>query len=88
LIALEWISLGLIPGPEGITYLKPEVKWRDSRFDPDGEGKDGKYFIEVKNVTLREGELVLFSDAVTVRGRKHLQTLIKAKRSGFRTVML
>ena len=87
-LAWEWISRGIIPGLEGIRELKREVKWDDSRFDLYGEGKDGKYFIEVKNVTLREGDLALFPDAVTIRGRKHLQTLIRAVQGGFRAVML
>jgi len=87
-LAWEWINRGLIPGLEGIRELKREVKWEDSRFDLYGEGKDGKCFIEVKNVTLKEGELALFPDAVTIRGRKHLQTLIRARRAGFRPVML
>lgn len=86
-LALEWISEGVVPGLEGLVNLKREVKWEDSRFDLYGEGKDGKIFIEVKNVTLKEGDLALFPDAVTLRGRKHLQTLIRAKRSGFRAVM-
>lgn len=88
LLAWEWISLGLIPGLERITRLKREVKWEDSRFDLYGEGKGEKCFIEVKNVTLKEGDRAFFPDAVTVRGRKHLQTLARAKRSGFRSVML
>ena len=87
-LALEWIIRGVIPGLEGIMNLKREVKWEDSRFDLCGEGKNGKIFIEVKNVTLKEGDLALFPDAVTLRGRKHLQTLVRAKRSGFRAVML
>jgi len=45
-------------------------------------------FIEVKNVTMKVGDSGLFPDAVTTRGRKHLQTLIRAKENGFRAVML
>ncbi len=87
-LAFEWISQGLIPGLEGITGLKREVKWEDSRFDLYGEGVNTPCFIEVKNVTLREGKKALFPDAVTERGRKHLNTLIRVKRSGMRAVML
>jgi sugar fermentation stimulation protein A len=95
-LALEWVRAGRVPGLEGIRGLKREVKWEDSRFDLYGEipgdassgGKDQKCFIEVKNVTLKEGEKVLFPDAVTERGRKHLNTLIRVKRSGMRAVML
>ncbi len=53
-------------------------------------GKDagGRCFIEVKNVTLKEGDRALFPDAVTERGRKHLKTLIRVKKTGLRAVML
>ncbi len=78
-LAFEWVSEGLVPGLEGLTALKREVKWGDSRFDLYGEGPDGGCFIEVKNVTLKEGKKALFPDAVTERGRKHLNTLIKGQ---------
>ena len=100
-LAFEWVSDGLVPTLEGLTGLKREVKWEDSRFDLYGEeaGKRGPgisagagsgrgCFIEVKNVTLKEGERVLFPDAVTERGRKHLRTLVRVKKAGMRAVML
>ena len=39
-------------------------------------------------MTLREGDRALFPDAVTERGRKHLNTLIRVKKAGMRAVML
>jgi len=42
----------------------------------------------VKNVTMKIGDQALFPDAVTTRGRKHLNTLIRVKQSGIRAVML
>jgi len=87
-LAFEWISQGIVPGLEGFTELKREVKWEDSRFDLYGKAPDGSCFIEVKNVTLKEGERALFPDAVTERGRKHLNTLIRVKQSEMRAVML
>lgn len=88
LLAAEWIGQGLVQGLEGLTGLKREVQWEDSRFDLYGKGQDGPCFIEVKNVTLREGERALFPDAVTERGRKHLHTLMRVKAAGMRAVML
>lgn len=87
-LAYEWVSEGKVPGLEGLTNLKREVKWEDSRFDLYGEDSSGPCFIEVKNVTLKVGTRALFPDAVTERGRKHLNTLIRVKRSGMRAVML
>ncbi len=87
-LAFEWVSEGLIPGLEGMTGLRREVTWEDSRFDLYGEGPDGGCFVEVKNVTYKVGDRALFPDAVTARGKKHLNTLIRVKRSGIRAVML
>lgn len=42
-------------------------------------------YMEVKNVTLLEGEALLFPDAVTLRGRKHLDILLELQRLGHRT---
>ncbi len=87
-LAFEWVNEGLIPDLEGMTGLRREVKWEDSRFDLYGEGSGGPCFIEVKNVTMKEGDRALFPDAVTERGRKHLNTLIRVRRSGIRATML
>ena len=87
-LGFEWISKGLIPDLEDLANLRREVKWEDSRFDIYGEGPKGNCFVEVKNVTLKEGDKALFPDAVTERGKKHLNTLIRVKRSGMRAVML
>jgi sugar fermentation stimulation protein A len=87
-LAHEWVSWGMIPGLEGMRNLKREVKWEDSRFDLYGEDESGPCYMEVKNVTLKEGSKALFPDAVTERGRKHLNTLVRVKRSGMRAVMI
>ena len=87
-LALEWVKAGKIPGLEGLSGLRREVRWEDSRFDIYGEGATGPCFVEVKNVTLKEGERALFPDAVTERGRKHLNTLVRVKQAGMRAVML
>lgn len=87
-LAYEWISSGTIPGLQGLSSLRREVRWEDSRFDLYGEGADGDCYVEVKNVTLKEGKRALFPDAVTERGSKHLRTLIRVKQAGMRAVML
>ena len=87
-LAQEWLEAGIIPGLESLRELKREVRWGDSRFDLYGEDEGGGCFVEVKNVTLKEGRVALFPDAVTERGRKHLLTLMKVKAAGMRAVML
>ena len=87
-LAFEAISAGTIPGLEGYKNVKREVKYGDSRFDVFAENESEKCFIEVKNVTLKEGKYALFPDAVTTRGQKHLKTLMEVKAAGIRAVML
>lgn len=87
-IAFETISAGMIKELEGYSTVKREVKFGDSRFDIFAENENEKCFVEVKNVTLKEGNYALFPDAVTIRGRKHLNTLIEVKQEGIRAVML
>lgn len=87
-LAFEAILTNQIPGLEGYTTVKREVKFGDSRFDIYAENQHEKCFVEVKNVTLKEGKYALFPDAVTTRGQKHLKTLINVKKNGMRAVML
>ena len=87
-IVFEAVSNNLIPELSGYDFVKREVKYGDSRFDVMAQ-KDGETcFIEVKNVTMKEGNVALFPDAVTTRGRKHLNTLVDVKKQGMRAVML
>jgi sugar fermentation stimulation protein A len=87
-VAFEWIREGVIAGFEQYDVIRREVKWEDSRFDIYLENAIEKCFVEVKNVTLKEGDTAMFPDAVTTRGRKHLETLARAKEQGMRAVML
>ncbi len=88
LLAFEAVRSGKIEKLKGYTSVKREVRFGDSRFDLFAENEYEKCFIEVKNVTLKEGIYARFPDAVTTRGRKHLETLIKVKQQGMRAVML
>ncbi len=65
--------------------IKPEVKFGDNtRFDFLVKKKGTDIFIEVKNVTLkRNSKTAEFPDAVTSRGKKHLEELLKAKKKGY-----
>ena len=65
--------------------IKTEVKFgNNTRFDFLITESNSKKFIEVKNVTLsRTDKLAEFPDAVTSRGAKHIDELIKAKIKGY-----
>ncbi len=88
LLAFEAIRDGKIERLKGYTTVKREVTFGDSRFDIYAENHSEKCFVEVKNVTMKVGEFARFPDAVTTRGRKHLETLIRVKKQGIRAAML
>ena len=68
---------------ENIEIIKPECKYQNSRFDFYVKTADKEIFIEVKGVTLEENGIVLFPDAPTERGIKHLNELVTAKNNGY-----
>ena len=70
--------------------VKPETKFgTNTRFDFLITQKKFKAFIEVKNVTLsRINNLAEFPDAVTSRGLKHINELLKASNIGYKIFIL
>ena len=77
----EFLQSGLHIG--GVTNIKPEVRYGTSRFDFYVEALDRRIFIEVKGVTLEEDGVVMFPDAPTERGVKHLNELAQCVRDGY-----
>ncbi len=69
---------------DNITYIKPECKYGNSRFDIYVETETDKIFVEVKGVTLENDGVVRFPDAPTERGVKHLNELQKAVTEGYK----
>lgn len=58
--------------------IKREFKHGDSRLDFLLSSGNKRCYVEVKNVTLSNGNgMALFPDAITARGTKHLNTLMK-----------
>ena len=71
-----------------ITYIKPEAKYGNSRFDFYVETERHKIFIEVKGVTLEKNNIAMFPDAPTERGIKHITELTKAVSEGFKAFVI
>jgi sugar fermentation stimulation protein A len=84
----EAIEDGTVAELQGYASIRPEVPYGEhSRIDLLLEGPAGRCFVEVKNVTLVENGRALFPDAVTIRGQKHLQELMRVVREGDRGVI-
>ena len=77
----EWLLKGRLF--DDISFIKPEYKYKNSRFDFYVEHGKEKTFIEVKGVTLEEDGVLLFPDAPTERGLKHIEELCNAMNEGY-----
>ena len=89
-IVLEALQAKKIDHLDDYDHIQAEVPYgTNSRIDfllKKSGSKDT--YIEVKNVTLKNGNHALFPDAPTLRGTKHLLELIKIKAEGHRAIML
>ena len=89
-IVYHALQNNLIKEFDGILEIKPEIKFGlNTRFDFLVINKKYKAFIEVKNVTLsRKKELAEFPDAITTRGLKHINELLKASKKNYKIFIL
>ncbi len=80
----------LINGFNNFLEIKPESKFgENTRFDFLVLTKKSKAFIEVKNVTLsRKKKIAEFPDAITIRGLKHINELVKASKKNYKIFIL
>lgn len=80
-IFAEWVPQSdLFPG---VTLIRPEAVYGDSRFDFYIESEGKPAFVEVKGVTLEEDGVARFPDAPTLRGVKHLRGLAACLKEGY-----
>lgn len=77
----EWLEEGNLI--EGITRIRPEYTYGNSRIDLYVEAGEKKVLIEVKGVTLEENGRVRFPDAPSERAVKHVEELTRAVREGY-----
>ena len=89
-IVYHALKNNLIKEIKNIKEIKPETKFGiKTRFDFFILNKKNQIFIEVKNVTLsRKRKLAEFPDAVTTRGLKHINELVKASKKSFKVFIL
>lgn len=80
------------PALAGYTEWRSEVRYGEEKSRIDwllsGHATAPQAWVEVKNVTLGEGKVAWFPDAVTLRGQKHLRELMACVGGGDRGVLL
>lgn len=88
-VAEHLINKSLIPSLKDYSVVKREVTVGNSRFDLLLEDHSGNnLYCEVKSCTLFGGGLAMFPDAVTSRGKRHIDELANMADSGIRTAVL
>jgi sugar fermentation stimulation protein A len=70
------------------SVIKPEYGYGHTRFDFFLTNKRESCFLEVKSATLVKDGVAMFPDAVTERGKRHVNDLVKAKKEGYRACVL
>jgi sugar fermentation stimulation protein A len=85
----EAVRRDQIPELAGYRRLRPEVRvGQGSRIDLLLEDDARACYVEIKNVTLADGGVARFPDAVTERGQRHLRELRRLAAAGARAVIL
>lgn len=83
-IVAEAIENGDIDELKNVSKIRREVTVsKGSRLDLLIEQGEGKTYIEVKNCSMAIDRHAMFPDAVTTRGTKHLEELIKLQNKGY-----
>lgn len=83
---VEWLREKK-PFGEGFCVY-PERKYGNSRFDFYMESQDRRIFMEVKGCTLEKDGVVLFPDAPTLRGVKHIRELSRCLDEGYEAYIM
>ena len=85
-LVAEAISNGSIHEFPSVNKIKREVKTSDhTRLDLHLISEGTEVYIEVKNCSLAQDGCAMFPDAVTTRGTKHLNELIRLSEEGHRS---
>jgi sugar fermentation stimulation protein A len=86
--ARHLLARNLVPGLEGSKLIRPEFTIGDSRFDFLLEKDGQKILLEVKSCTLFGKGVAAFPDAVTARGKRHIEEMARLTKEGFKAFVL
>ncbi len=87
-VARTLIESRAIPALKGYGIAGTEVTVDRNRFDFLLQDTDGPLILEVKSCTLSANGIAMFPDAVTERGRRHLQSLSRMNGRGQKGALL
>jgi len=81
-LAQALLEKNQIPGLEGARIVARETRYNRSRFDFLLERGGREIYLEVKSCTLFGERIAMFPDAVTARGKRHLEELARLSEEG------
>ncbi|MCX8069877.1 MAG: DNA/RNA nuclease SfsA [Thermodesulfovibrionales bacterium] len=84
IVLKELLQKGLIKGLENYDSIHQEIKVANSRFDFLIQKGFTSHYIEAKSCTLFGDKIAMFPDAVTQRGTRHLNELMRLSQQGHR----
>lgn len=87
-VARHLIEAGAVPELKGFKVIRPEIRQGHSRFDFLLRRGDEDLILEVKSCTLFSRRVAMFPDAVTERGRRHIEELSGIASNGTRAAVL
>ena len=87
-LVAEALAQGRMPQFGDYADLRREVTFGHSRLDLLLVGPPGRCYVETKSVTLVVDGVGLFPDAPTVRGVKHMHSLVEAVKEGHRAAVV
>ena len=87
-LVAEAIAQGRLPQFAGYPVVRPESTFGESRLDFRLDGPPGTCYVETKSVTLVVDGVGLFPDAPTIRGVKHLRSLMQAIDQGHQAAVI
>lgn len=87
-LVAEAVAAGTLDGIGAPSDIVRESTFGESRFDLMLKRENGRQYVEVKSVTLVENGVALFPDSPTLRGAKHLNTLVEAIQAGHRSAVV
>jgi sugar fermentation stimulation protein A len=87
-LVLEALRNGDIEELTEYGIIKPEYGYGHTRFDFFLANERESCLLEVKSATLVKDGVAMFPDAVTERGKRHVNDLVKAKKEGYRACIL
>ncbi|HTZ41086.1 MAG TPA: DNA/RNA nuclease SfsA [Syntrophales bacterium] len=81
-VVAHLLASGRLPGFEESSIIRREAAVEGNRYDFLLEKDGGHFFLEVKSCTLFGSRIAMFPDAITDRGRRHLEHLARQARNG------